>query len=161
MIIPKIIGVNNIKDFKPISLVKSFYKLISKVLAKRMSKVLSEVTGENQNAFTAGRQILDAVMVTNETADDIVGQKKKDIICKIDMEKACDHVCWNFVMYMLERLGFGDKWRKSITTCISTTSFVVLVNGGPSSFFRAYGVSDKEIQCRLYYFSQSWKLLVN
>ncbi|XP_021889826.1 uncharacterized protein LOC110808596 [Carica papaya] len=92
----KTLGVNNIKDFKPISLVKSFYKLISKVLAKRMSKVLSEVTGENQNAFTAGRQILDAVMVTNETADDIVGQKKKDIICKIDMEKACDHGLWGF-----------------------------------------------------------------
>lgn len=89
-----------------------------------------------KNTFVAGRQILDAVMVANEVVDDMVGKKKVDIVCKINMEKAYDHVCRDFVIYMLKRLGFGEKWRKWIITCIST-SFTVLANGGPSSFFRA------------------------
>lgn len=103
--IPKIIRANNIKSFRPISLVGNLYRLISNVLIKRMSKVFGEVIGEKQNAFMAGRQILDAVMVANEIVADMVGQKQEDITCKIDMEKTYDHVCWEFVMYMLERLG--------------------------------------------------------
>lgn len=47
VIIPKVVGANNIKEFRLISLVGSLYKLISKVLAKRMSKVLGKVIGEN------------------------------------------------------------------------------------------------------------------
>lgn len=47
MIIPKIVGANNIKNFRPISLMGSLYKLFAKVLARRMSKMLGEVIGEN------------------------------------------------------------------------------------------------------------------
>lgn len=36
------------------------------------------------------------------------------------------------------RFGFRLKWRKWIKTCISTTSFAVIMNGGPSSFFHAF-----------------------
>ncbi|XP_021889517.1 uncharacterized protein LOC110808320 [Carica papaya] len=88
VIIPKIVGACNIKDFRPISLVDSTYKLISNILAKRMSKVLGEVLFGRTNAFVEGRQILDVVMVANEVVDDMMGQKKEGIICKIDMEKA-------------------------------------------------------------------------
>lgn len=66
VIIPKVVDVENIKDFRSISVVGSVCKLISKVLAKRMTKVLGEVIGENQNAFVEGRQIFDALMIVNE-----------------------------------------------------------------------------------------------
>lgn len=129
-IIPKVVGAKNINDFRLISLVGSIYKLISKLLAKRMSKVLQEVIRENQNAFVKGRQILDVVMVANVTVDDLLGRKKEGIICKIDMEKTYDHMYRDFVIYMLE---MRRKWVK---ICISTTPFAVMVNGGPSSFFK-------------------------
>lgn len=58
VLIPKVMGAKDINAFRPISLVGSIYKLISKVLARRLSKVLGEVIGENQNAFVEGRQIL-------------------------------------------------------------------------------------------------------
>lgn len=72
VIMPKVIDVKEIKDFKPINLVGSIYKLISKVLAKCMTSVLGEVIGENQNAFVEDRQIPDAIMIANEVVDEMV-----------------------------------------------------------------------------------------
>lgn len=46
-------------------------------------------------------------------------------------------VCHGISDYMLDILGFGQKWESWIHTCISSTSFVVLINGGPSTFFSA------------------------
>ena len=51
------------------------------------------------------------------------------------MEKAYDHVSWDFLMYMLQRCGFSEKWRKWIRYCISTIKFSILINGSPSNFF--------------------------
>lgn len=67
-----------------------------------------------------------------------MGRKKEGIICKLDMEKAYHHVSWDFVDYMLDRLSFGLKWRKWILACITISSFAVIINGGPSSFFKAF-----------------------
>lgn len=56
---------------------------------------------------------------------------------KLDMEKGYDHINWEFVEYMMRRLGFGIKWRRRVMRCITTSFFVVMINGGPSSFFKA------------------------
>lgn len=69
--------------------------------------------------------------------DDLVSNKREGILCKLDMEKTYDHVNWKFMDYMLGRLIFGNKQRKWMNTCITTTSFAVMVNGWSSSFFKA------------------------
>lgn len=84
-----------------------------------------------------GIQILDAVMVANEVVDDLGRNKRERMLYKLDIEKAYDHVTWEFVDYMLGRLGFGNKWRKWMKSCIITAYFAMMVNGDPSSFFEA------------------------
>ena len=65
VLIPKKGGAEDLKDFRPISLVGSLYKLLAKVLANRLKKVMGKLVSKSQNAFVEGRQILDASLIAN------------------------------------------------------------------------------------------------
>jgi len=91
-LIPKKAGAVDIKDFRPISLIGGMYKIISKILANRLKVVLGKVVSQSQNAFIEGRQILDSVLVANECVDSRIRFGIPGIICKLDLEKAYDHV---------------------------------------------------------------------
>ncbi|GJS94204.1 hypothetical protein Tco_0801172 [Tanacetum coccineum] len=65
-LIPKIPDANVVKDFRPISLIGSLYKIIAKILTNRLVNVLGGLVNEVQSAFVANRQILDGPFIINE-----------------------------------------------------------------------------------------------
>ncbi|RVW16672.1 LINE-1 reverse transcriptase-like [Vitis vinifera] len=89
----------------------------------------------DQSACLGGRQILDASLIANEVIDYWLKRKEKGVICKLDIEKAYDSINWNFLMKVMRKMGFGDRWLKWIWWCISTASFSILVNGVPAGYF--------------------------
>ncbi|GLU09351.1 hypothetical protein SLE2022_262170 [Rubroshorea leprosula] len=81
------------------------YKILSKLLANRLQKVVGNVISENQTAFIGGRQIIDGVVITNEMLNDLKRRRRKGLIFKVDFEKAYDAVDWVFLDFMLKKLG--------------------------------------------------------
>ena len=90
MRVPKGSLSNKILYFRPIRLVTSLYKIITKVLPCHIKGVLHKTIHISQEAFVEGRQILNAVLIANEEVD----EKRSEgcVVFKIDFEKVYDHV---------------------------------------------------------------------
>lgn len=81
---------------------------------------------------------MDAILIANEAVDSRNNQKKPGVLCKLDIEKAYDHVNWNYLIKILNLIGFGKKWLNWVKFCISTVRLSVLINGNPAGFFQTH-----------------------
>ncbi|GJT49706.1 RNA-directed DNA polymerase, eukaryota, reverse transcriptase zinc-binding domain protein [Tanacetum coccineum] len=137
-LIPKILDANMVKDFRPISLIGSLYKIIAKILANRLVGVLGDLVNEVQSAFVADRQILDGPFILDEVLQWCRRKKKHALIFKVDFEKAFDSVRWDFVDDVLNKFGFGERWRTWIQSCLRSSRGSILVNGSPTEEFQFF-----------------------
>ncbi|GKC16697.1 putative RNA-directed DNA polymerase, eukaryota, reverse transcriptase zinc-binding domain protein, partial [Tanacetum coccineum] len=82
-LIPKIPDANLVKDFRPISLIGSIYKIIAKILTNRLVDVLGGIINEVQSAFIKDRQILDGPFILNEVMSWCKKKKKQTLLFKV------------------------------------------------------------------------------
>ncbi len=137
-LIPKIQSPTNATEFRPISLCNVVYKLISKVLANRLKKILPSIISETQSAFVPGRLITDNIFVAFESLHHMSTQrhgKTGHMALKLDMSKAYDRVEWAYLEAIMLQMGFQSSWVKLIMECVRTVSFSILVNGSPHGYF--------------------------
>ncbi|GJX79556.1 RNA-directed DNA polymerase, eukaryota [Tanacetum coccineum] len=135
-LIPKIPDINLVKDFRLISLIGSLYKIIAKVLANRLVRVLGDIVSEVQYVFIANRQILDGPFILDEVIQWCKRKKKQLLVFKVDFEKAYDSVRWDFLDDILRKFGFGNTWCKWIQSCLRSSRGSILVNGSPTEEFQ-------------------------
>ncbi|GJW78983.1 putative RNA-directed DNA polymerase [Tanacetum coccineum] len=136
VLIPKKSDPLGFSDYIPISLFGCIYKVISKILALRLAKVILSIIEPNQTAFLVGRQILDGFLIANELIHMVKIENHKFLLFKVDFEKAFDSVNWSFLLDVMEKMGFSLKWRNWIRACLSSASILILINGSPSNEFR-------------------------
>ncbi|GKB15416.1 RNA-directed DNA polymerase, eukaryota [Tanacetum coccineum] len=110
-LILKIPDANMVKDFRPISLIGSLYKIIANILANRLLTVLGDIVNEVQSAFVVDRQILDGPFISNEL----------------------------FQWYdILKKFGFGERWCGWIQIFLKSSRGSIIVNGSPTEEFQFY-----------------------
>ncbi|GJQ98225.1 putative RNA-directed DNA polymerase, eukaryota, reverse transcriptase zinc-binding domain protein [Tanacetum coccineum] len=134
-LIPKVSNPINVNDVRPISLIGTHYKIIAKVLANRLSKVVDKLISHEQSTFIKSRQILDGPLILSEAIDWYKKRKKKKLLFKVDFEKAFDSVSWQYLDYMLCNIGFGLSWRSWIKACLESSRTSILINGSPTFEF--------------------------
>jgi hypothetical protein len=135
VLIPKSNLPRQFKDFRPISLCNLCYKLISKIIARRIRPFLSRALSDEQLGFLKGRQILDAIGVAQECIHSIKTKKQQAILLKLDLKKAFDCINWNFLHLILLQCGFGLIITNWILGCISSATLAILINGEATKAF--------------------------
>ncbi|GJS79466.1 RNA-directed DNA polymerase, eukaryota [Tanacetum coccineum] len=134
-LIPKTQGAKLVKDFRPISLIGSLYKIITKILANRLVIVIGDLVNDVQSAFIANRQILDSPFILNELIHWCKAKNKKTMIFKVDFEKAFDSVRWDFLEDVLKKtLGFGSQLGLKQSDPLSPFLFILVMESLHLSF---------------------------
>jgi hypothetical protein len=129
VLLPKKVGASAPGDFRPITMIHSFAKLISKVLALRLAPKLDQLVGKNQNAFIRARSIQDNFKYVQRAAVLIRKSKVPMLLLKLDISKAFDTLSWPFLIELLRARGFGQRWCRWISALLSTATSRILLNG--------------------------------
>ncbi|XP_027090440.2 uncharacterized protein [Coffea arabica] len=138
VLIPKVQCPQDFSQFRPISLCNFINKIISKVLADRLARILPQIISPQQSGFVQGRLISDSFLLAQELVTDMKrGNRGGNVILKLDMMKAYDRVSWPFLLQVMRRFGFSETWIDMIWRLISNVWFSVIVNGLPQGFFKA------------------------
>lgn len=130
-LIPKVQDPQSLNQYRPISLIGSIYKIVAKLLAKRLKRVMPNIIDERLIAFVEGRHMLHSVLIANVVVQEVKRCNRSCMMFKVDYEKAYDLVNWDFLLYMLRKLGFCSKWITWIDGFLKSASISVLVNGTP------------------------------
>jgi hypothetical protein len=134
-LIPKVDEPSSFDNFSPISLSNCFYKIISKVISKRIKKVFSEQIFREQFGFLDGHQIHEPIGVAREGIHNMKTRKMKGVVLKIDLSKAYERVDWSYLL--LTHVSFDMPFIRWVMDCITFVSFAVLINGEASPFFHS------------------------
>uniref|UniRef100_A0A803QR09 Reverse transcriptase domain-containing protein n=1 Tax=Cannabis sativa TaxID=3483 RepID=A0A803QR09_CANSA len=125
------------KDYRPIALCNVAYKVISKIIATRLRSIISKIISPNQAAFVKGRCIAENTMIAREIVHSlsIKKGKRRYMLIKLDMDKAYEKMSWEFMLAVLNQLGFSHTFTKWIRACIFVQQIKLLLNGAVAGKF--------------------------
>ena len=117
------------KNYWSITLLNVDYKIITKTLSIRFSKVLEEVVGPYQHAFTPGRRATNCAMALNLIFENLKENNMSGLVLSLDMEKAYDRVYHGWLFKVLDSLEAGPNITKWIKAIYSNVQATCMVNG--------------------------------
>jgi hypothetical protein len=136
ILLPKCPDAAALGDYRPISLIHIFAKLVAKTMASRLAPRMESLVDRNQCAFIRKRCIHDNFMLVQQTTRFLHGRKEPRVMLKLHIARAFDSVSWGFLMEILRKIGFGPRFREVVSILLSTVSARVMLNGEPGNWHR-------------------------
>ena len=133
-LVPKIDGPTRISEFRPISLLNSSVKILTKLLANRLQPFITKLVHLNQYGFIKNRSIQDCLAWSFEYLHLCHKSRRELVILKLDFEKAFDRI-EHEVMLEIMKKGFGERWISRMKLIFNTGTSLVLLNGTPGKVF--------------------------
>lgn len=125
-----------LKNYRPISLLQVDYKILAKIMANRFKKVLSRIISIFQTCCIPGRDIADAIASIRDIIDIIESEGLEGYIVKMDQEKAFDKVSHTYLISVLKRYGFGERFIKWIEIFYTDIKSSIKCNGFLTKYFK-------------------------
>jgi hypothetical protein len=128
---------SDLKNWRPISLLNVDYKIISKLITKRLRIILPNLINEDQTCGVQGRNIQDNLMILRDVIDYVNLHNKEAAIVSIDQEKAFDRIEWKYMFAMMQKMGIPEFVRRWIEILYSNPTVTINVNNFITEPFQA------------------------
>ena len=103
-----------ISGYRPLTLLSNDYKILAKLFANRMKKVLPDIKGNQQSGFMAGRKIHTNIRRTMDIVSYLNKTNTHAVIVSIDFEKCFDRIEHNSIIEALRYFNFGEKFISAV-----------------------------------------------
>lgn len=135
-LLPKKVDLQDIKNWRPVSLLCTDYKLLSKVLARRLKKVMEQIIHRDQTYCVPSRLITDNNAVIRDVLN-LSGSLDCELgLISLDQEKAFDLVEHHYLWQTLQAFGFSSGLIAKIRVLYHNIESVLKVNGALSAPFK-------------------------
>lgn len=136
LLIPKVVGAEKLSQFRPISLCSTVYKVMARVLKKKLKLCVSDIVQRNQVGFVQDRLLCENVLLASELVKEFNDQGPTTRGChKIDISKAYDNLSWEFLLKVLSAIDLPERFIGWIKECVTTPSYSIALNGELQGFF--------------------------
>lgn len=124
-----------IKNWRPISLLNTAYKIASACIANRIKRVLPKLIHTDQRGFMKGRYIGENIRLLYDMLVYTQYEKIPGLLLLVDFEKAFDSISWKFIDKVLDFVNFGPDIKKWVSAFYYDILTCVSVNGSYSAWF--------------------------
>ena len=124
-----------IKNWRPLTLLNTFYKIVSGCIAERIKPNLNKIIHSDQKGFVPGRFMGEVTRTTYDTIQHAKENNLAGLLLCIDFEKAFDSLSFSFLYKTLDIFNFGSEIKQWIQTLLENFKAVINHCGNISSKF--------------------------
>lgn len=141
-----------IANYRPITLLNTDYKLLTKILSIRLASVAPGIIHESQAGFVPGRRLRNHTQLAKLIMNWAEAREVNGAIIALDQEKAYDKVAHDYLWKVLEKFGIPERFIATVKTLYARAETRVMINRVSSNTYQVYrGVRQGDpLSCLLF-----------
>ena len=128
--------IRQLKNWRPLTLLNTDYKIFAKVMATRLQNVLPNLISNDQNGCMKNRSTFSNIRSTIDVVTHFNENNLHGILTYIDFHKAFDTVSWQFMQQVMDFMNFGKYFRECVKIMYNDIESGIMNNGHASTFFK-------------------------